>query len=68
MAIGNVVERGGFVYVYDEKGHQLSAIAAGGKPPDGLTGYTASRVNIRRSGFIYSYDERGHVVSTTPAR
>ena len=28
MAIGNMVQRGGFVYVYDEKGRQLSATPA----------------------------------------
>lgn len=68
MTIGNVVERGGFVHVYDEKGVQLSTISVGTRPDDRLVGYTANRVNIRMGGFIYSYDERGRVVTTTSAR
>ena len=68
MAIGNVVERGTYVYVYDEKGRQLSAIASGGGPKDGLVGYTSSTVNIRRGAYIFSYDERGRQISSTPAR
>jgi hypothetical protein len=29
MPIGNVVERGNLVYVYDENGHQLCSIISG---------------------------------------
>ena len=36
MAIGNAVERDHFVYVYDEKGHQLGTLFAGNGPDDGL--------------------------------
>ena len=68
MAIGNAVQRGGFVYVYDEKGRQLSALAAGNGQQDGLKGYTGATVSIRRGGFVYTYDERGHQLSATPAR
>ena len=67
MAIGNVVQRGSFVYVYDEKGHQTASIPAGSAPGDGLKGYTSSTVNIRRSAFIYTYDEKGRQISSTPA-
>ncbi len=68
MAIGNAVQRGSFVYVYDEKGRQLSALSAGGGPADGLKGYTGSTVSIRRGAFIYTYDERGRQLSSTSAR
>jgi hypothetical protein len=68
MAIGNAVQRGSFVYVYDEKGHQTATIAAGADPKDGLTGYTSSTVNVRRNAFIYTYDEKGRQIATTPAR
>ncbi|MGO8739739.1 hypothetical protein [Rhodoblastus sp.] len=68
MAIGNVVQRGSFIYVYDERGHQIATIAAGSGVNDGLVGYTSSTVNIRRSSFIYTYDEKGRQIATTPAR
>jgi hypothetical protein len=68
MPIGTAVRRGSFVYVYDEKGRQLTAIAAGNQPEDGLTGYTSTTVSVRRGSFIYTYDEKGRQVSTTPAR
>jgi hypothetical protein len=29
MAIGNAIQKGSFVYVYDEKGRQLGCIPAG---------------------------------------
>jgi len=63
MGIGNAVQRGTYIYVYDEKGQQLCTISAG----DGLTGYTSSRVNIKRGNYIYSYDEKGQQISVTSA-
>ena len=68
MAIGNVVQRGSFIYVYDERGHQITVIAAGTGAKDGLMGYTSSTVNVRRSAFIYTYDEKGRQIAVTPAR
>ena len=68
MAIGNAVQRGSFVYIYDEKGHQVTTVPAGNGPQDGLKGYTSSTVNVQRGAFIYSYDERGHQTHTTPVR
>ena len=57
MAIGNAVERGGWVFIYDENN----------KPNDGLKGYTSSRVNVQRGGWIYSYDQNGHQVGAVSA-
>jgi hypothetical protein len=68
MAIGNAVQRGHFVYVYDEKNRQIFTQSAGNGPDDGLKGYTSSRVNIRRGACIYSYDEKGRNVGTVAAR
>ena len=68
MAIGNAVQRGNFVYVYDERGRQLHVLGAGNGPADGLTGYTGATVNIRRGSFIYTFDERGRQLTVTPAR
>ncbi|WP_082789558.1 hypothetical protein [Acetobacter malorum] len=68
MAIGSVVQKGNFVYVYNEKGQQLSCIATGNKSIDGLRGYTISTVSIKKGNFIYIYDERGRQKSCVSAR
>jgi hypothetical protein len=67
MAIGNVVQRGSTIYIYDEKGHQTGALAAASGPRDGLQGYTSSTVNIRRGSVIYTYDAHGRQISATSA-
>lgn len=67
MAIGNAVQRGASVYIYDEKGRQIGSVSAGSGAQDGLKGYTSSTVNIRRGSAIYTYDERGRQLSATPA-
>jgi hypothetical protein len=67
MAIGNAVQRGSFVHVYDERGRQLCTISAGSFHSDGLKGYTGSIVNVRRGWFIYSYNERGQQIPSTSA-
>lgn len=68
MPIGNAVQRGSWVYVYDEKGRQLCSLSAGGGKDDGLKGYTSTTVNIRRGSWIYTYDEKGRQLSSTQAR
>jgi hypothetical protein len=68
MAIGNAVQKGSTVYVYDEKGRQIFTKAAGSGKDDGLKGYTNSTVNIRKGTTIYTYNEKGNQVSTTSAR
>lgn len=68
MPIGNVVQRGAFVYVYDEKNRQIATIATGSQPGDGLKGYTSTTVNVKRGAFIYTYNEKGQQLSATPAR
>lgn len=67
MPIGNAVQRGAFVYVYDEKGRQTGSISAGSGREDGLKGYTSSRVSVRRGAFIYLHDEKGRSMGTIPA-
>lgn len=68
MAIASAVQKGNFVYIYDERGHQLTTIAAGGGNHDGLQGYTATTVSIRKGSFICIYDERGYQKSAVPVR
>lgn len=68
MAIGSAVQKGRFVYVYDERGRQLTCIAAGGQSGDGLRGYTGSTVSIRKRRFLYVYNEKGHQLSCLSIR
>ena len=68
MAIGNAVQKGSRVYIYDEKGKQLATVSAGSGKDDGLKGYTSTTVNVRKGSLIYTYDEKGHQKSTTTAR
>lgn len=68
MTIASAIQKGNFVYVYDERGRQLTTIASGGGSGDGLQGYTATTVSIRKGSFIYVYDERGHQKSAISAR
>jgi hypothetical protein len=68
MAIGNAVQRGSWVYIYDDKGRQIASVSAGSDKGDGLTGYTSTTVNVRRGSWIYTYDEKGHQVRSTAAR
>jgi hypothetical protein len=65
--IATAVQRGSFVYVYDEKGSQMFILSAGGGEKDGLAGYTSTTVSIRRGSFIYIYNEKGSQVSTVSA-
>ena len=59
MAIGNAVQRGHVVFVYDEKNQQVTTLPAGSGPNDGLKGYTGSSVNIQRGDIIITYNEKG---------
>lgn len=68
MAIGNAVERGMTIYIYDERGRQVACVPSGNGPNDGLKGYTSGTVNVRRGSTIYSYNEKGQQVACVPAR
>lgn len=68
MAIASAVQRGGYVYLYDERGRQIAGIMGGSQPSDGLQGYTASTVSIRRGSFIYIHDQNGRQISAIPVR
>ena len=68
MPIGNAVERGPTIYVYDEKGVQIFSTPKGSQPGDGLKGYTGGTLNVRRGPTIYTYNEKGRQISSTPAR
>jgi hypothetical protein len=55
MAIANAIQKGSYIYIYDEKGRQLAYVSAG----DGLHGFTSGSVSVRRGSYIYMYDEKG---------
>jgi len=57
MAIGSVIERTGCLFVYDERGRQISTISV--LSNDELRGYTGSTVSVQRGSFVFSYDEQG---------
>ena len=67
MTIGNAVQRGDVVYIYDEKGLLTGQVPAGSGPQRGLKGYTSSTVNVRFGNVIYLYDEKGRLISQTSA-
>ena len=55
--IGTAVQKGDYVYVYDEKGHQLTYQRGQ------LQGDTGSSFSIRNGDYVYVYDEKGHQMS-----
>ena len=68
MAIGNAVQRGTVVYIYNEDNKLNGSVPAGNGLNDGLKGYTPSRVNVQRGSLIYSYNENGQLEDSVPAR
>lgn len=62
MPIGNVIQRGSIIRVYNEKGHEIFAKSCGSGPSNGLKGYTGSTVNIQQGNTITTYNEQGHEV------
>jgi hypothetical protein len=59
MAIGSALERGSYIFVYDEDGHVLFSKSKGSGPKDGLLGFTGSTVTARFGSIIYTYGEDG---------
>jgi hypothetical protein len=62
MAIGSAIERGSYIYVYDERGTTLFQKARGSGAKDGLLGFTGATVTVRFGSIIYTYGERGETV------
>ena len=60
MAISTAVQRGSWVYVYNEKGSQVTTIAGD------LHGFTGSSVSVKRGSWVYVFDEHGHQQSVYP--
>jgi hypothetical protein len=62
MAIGNVIQRGQTVYVYDDKGRQVSQHCAGSG--GSVTGYTSTTVNLKMGCQIYTFNEEGRQIGS----
>ena len=60
--IGSVIERGSFIFAYDQHGRTLFSKARGSGPEDGLLGFSSSTVTVRYGSIIYTYDERGMTI------
>ena len=67
MAIGSAIERGSFIFAYDEHGRTLFSKARGSGPKDGLLGFTGTTVTVRYGSIIYTYDERGMTIYSKAA-
>jgi hypothetical protein len=62
MAIGSAMERGSFIFAYDEHGHVLFSKAIGNGADDGLIGFTGSTVTVRLGSIIYTYGADGTTI------
>ena len=67
MAIGSAIERGSFIFVFDEHGRTLFSKARGSGPEDGLLGFTSSTVTVRFGSVIHTYDEHGMTIYSKAA-
>lgn len=67
MAIGKVLKRGDFIYVYSERGLPLYQIPLALHSDDALQGFDERTVRIRRGHLVYAYDEYCQVTGCEPA-
>ena len=61
--ISTAIQKGNFIYIYNEKNSQCGNISGGQ-----LVGFTSTTVSVQKGGFIYVYDEKGHQKSCHSAR
>jgi len=54
------VQRGSWVFVYDEDGHQSFGVYGT------LVGYTSNNVSVKRKNYVYTYANDGRIVSSAP--
>lgn len=69
MAIGNVVEDGGYIYVFDQNGNRTAAFGSPGHqyPDDGLKNFTSTTITIKSGSYLFLYDEQGNRTGSQPA-
>lgn len=61
MAISSAQQKGGTVYVFNEKGVQLWS--KGGE----LKGYTGTSVSIQKGSTVFTFNEKGNQISAKSA-
>ena len=59
--IAEAAQRGGHVYVYDDRGHTITTF------PGELISFTGSSVTIQRGKYYYIYNPRGTSSRVIPA-
>jgi hypothetical protein len=67
MAISSVIERGSFIFVYDDQGHVLFSKSKGSGTRDGLVGFTGATVTMRYGSLVHTYDEHGMTIYSKAA-
>ena len=55
--IGSCVQKGYYVYVYDEKGYSLFSKYGT------LVGYTGNTVSVKNNNYVETFDEKGYRIS-----
>ena len=65
--ISHAVQRGSSVYAYNENNRVIFSQSAGGRPGDGLKGYTSSSLSIQKGSILYTYNEKGRQIGSTIA-
>lgn len=55
--ISVAVQKGKYVYVYDEKNRQISSQYGE------LYGFTSSTFSVKKLKYVYTYDEKAHQIS-----
>ena len=64
MAISVAIQRGSWVYIYDENGNITGTVDSGtntGLLGNGLIGFSSSSVSIKRGEMVYVYDAKGNL-------
>ena len=64
-SIGNVIDRGGQLFIYDQNGRHIRTSGIG--PNCYLTGYTSSTYSVRNGNVIYTYNVQGRQISNASA-
>ena len=57
--ISTAVQRGSWIYVYDERNNQCASISG-----EQLMEFTSTTVSVKRGSWIYVYDEKGSQMSS----
>ena len=63
MTISSVIQKGSFLYIYNEKNQTNGSLPLGGGK---FCGFSPSCICIQKSSFIHIYDEKGRPTGTIP--